>query len=84
MNRLTRKNTICLVEDEQSLVEMIQFNLELDGYCESRNLAFEYNGKQHYYHTKYFHKIFQSFYFNFLISLNLPNKKDINGNNSKG
>ena len=32
MNRLTRKITICLVEDEQSLVEMIQFNLELDGY----------------------------------------------------
>ena len=32
MNRLTRKITICLVEDEQSLVEMIQFNLELDDY----------------------------------------------------
>ena len=32
MNGLTRKTTICLVEDEQSLVEMIQFNLELDGY----------------------------------------------------
>jgi len=32
VNRLTRKITICLVEDEQSLVEMIQFNLELDGY----------------------------------------------------
>lgn len=32
MNRLTRKITICLVEDEQSLVEMIQFNLEMDGY----------------------------------------------------
>ena len=32
MNRLTRKTSICLVEDEQSLVEMIQFNLELDGY----------------------------------------------------
>lgn len=32
MNRLTRKTTICLVEDEQSLIEMIQFNLELDGY----------------------------------------------------
>ena len=32
MHRLTRKITICLVEDEQSLVEMIQFNLELDGY----------------------------------------------------
>lgn len=32
MDRLTRKITICLVEDEQSLVEMIQFNLELDGY----------------------------------------------------
>jgi two-component system alkaline phosphatase synthesis response regulator PhoP len=32
VNKLTRKITICLVEDEQSLVEMIQFNLELDGY----------------------------------------------------
>jgi two-component system alkaline phosphatase synthesis response regulator PhoP len=32
VDRLTRKITICLVEDEQSLVEMIQFNLELDGY----------------------------------------------------
>jgi len=32
VNRLTRKITICLVEDEQSLIEMIQFNLELDGY----------------------------------------------------
>jgi len=32
VNGLTRKTTICLVEDEQSLIEMIQFNLELDGY----------------------------------------------------
>jgi two-component system alkaline phosphatase synthesis response regulator PhoP len=32
VNRLTRKIIICLVEDEQSLIEMIQFNLELDGY----------------------------------------------------
>jgi len=32
VNKLTRKITICLVEDEQSLIEMIQFNLELDGY----------------------------------------------------
>jgi len=32
VNRLTRKTTICLVEDEHSLIEMIQFNLELDGY----------------------------------------------------
>lgn len=32
MDKSTRKTTICLVEDEQSLVEMIQFNLELDGY----------------------------------------------------
>ena len=32
MNRLTRKTTICLVEDELSLIEMIHFNLELDGY----------------------------------------------------
>jgi two-component system alkaline phosphatase synthesis response regulator PhoP len=32
VNRLTRKTTICLVEDELSLIEMIHFNLELDGY----------------------------------------------------
>jgi two-component system alkaline phosphatase synthesis response regulator PhoP len=32
VNGLTRKITICLVEDEQSLIEMIQFNFELDGY----------------------------------------------------
>ena len=30
-------------------------NLELDGYCEDLNLAFEYNGKQHYKYTKRFH-----------------------------
>ena len=32
MNNLTKKSTIFLVEDERSLIEMIQFNLELDGY----------------------------------------------------
>jgi two-component system, OmpR family, alkaline phosphatase synthesis response regulator PhoP len=32
VNNLTKKSTIFLVEDERSLIEMIQFNLELDGY----------------------------------------------------
>ena len=30
--------------------------LELDGYCEELNLAFEYNGGQHYRFTPHFHK----------------------------
>jgi hypothetical protein len=30
--------------------------LELDGYCESLNLAFEYQGEQHYRYVEYFHK----------------------------
>lgn len=32
MRDLTKKIRICLVEDELSLIEMIQFNLEMDGY----------------------------------------------------
>jgi hypothetical protein len=30
-------------------------NLELDYYCEELNLAIEYNGKQHYFYTGFFH-----------------------------
>lgn len=30
--------------------------LELDGYCSDLNIAFEYNGKQHYEFMPYFHK----------------------------
>jgi hypothetical protein len=30
--------------------------LELDGYCEELNLAFEYNGQQHYERVPYWHK----------------------------
>ena len=37
-------------------------NLELDLYNEELNLAFEYNGKQHYEYVPYFHKSKDSFY----------------------
>lgn len=30
--------------------------LELDGYCEELNMAFEYNGRQHYEYTPHFHR----------------------------
>jgi len=36
-------------------------NLELDGYNRRLNLAFEYNGKQHYEYEKYFHKSYSDF-----------------------
>ena len=32
------------------------FSLELDGYCEELNLAFEYDGDQHHKYNKFFHK----------------------------
>ena len=32
------------------------YNLELDGYCEDLNLAFEYQGRQHYEYSEYFHR----------------------------
>ena len=35
--------------------------LELDGFCKGLSLAFEYNGKQHYKFTPYFHKTQQDF-----------------------
>lgn len=35
--------------------------LELDGYCEDGQLAFEYNGVQHYEFNKYFHRNIQEF-----------------------
>ena len=30
--------------------------LELDGYCEELKIAFEYQGRQHYYYTPHFHR----------------------------
>jgi len=36
-------------------------NLELDLYNESLKIAIEYNGKQHYVYTPYFHKSYDSF-----------------------
>lgn len=36
-------------------------NLELDGFCENLNIAFEYNGSQHYNFVEYFHKTQERF-----------------------
>ena len=38
------------------LVGHRQRRLELDGYCASLNLAFEYQGEQHYRHIMFFHR----------------------------
>lgn len=35
--------------------------LELDGYNEDLQIAFEYNGKQHYDHVEFFHKYLEDF-----------------------
>ena len=35
--------------------------LELDGYCEKLNIAFEYDGKQHYEFIKFFHRTEEEF-----------------------
>ena len=35
--------------------------LELDGYCGALQLAFEYNGRQHYEHVSHFHRHAQTF-----------------------
>lgn len=35
--------------------------LELDGYCKNQELAFEYNGIQHYQFTPYFHRIIENY-----------------------
>jgi hypothetical protein len=35
--------------------------LELDGYCKKLNIAFEYNGEQHYRQHKRFHKKYKDF-----------------------
>lgn len=36
--------------------DVLQNNLELDGYCEELKLAFEYNGEQHYKEVRFFHQ----------------------------
>jgi len=47
--------------------------LELDGYCEELNMAFEYNGGQHYRYTPFFQKTNDDF-----ISLKLRDEMKIN------
>ena len=34
---------------------------ELDGYCKKHEIAFEYNGIQHYRYTPFFHKSYKAF-----------------------
>jgi len=35
--------------------------MTFDGYCEELNIAFEYNGKQHYIYVEHFHKTYENF-----------------------
>lgn len=37
-------------------------HLELDGYCKTHELAFEYNGIQHYRYTPFFHPTLADFH----------------------
>lgn len=41
--------------------KILDSGYELDGYSKKLNLAFEYNGKQHYQRIKYFHKTNKDF-----------------------
>lgn len=42
--------------------EVTNFNLELDCYCPEIKLGCEYNGRQHYEYTPYFHKNKEAFH----------------------
>lgn len=35
--------------------------LQFDGYCKELNLAFEYNGRQHYKYVEHFHRTYENF-----------------------
>lgn len=41
--------------------EWLRNGQELDGICLSQNVAFEYNGKQHYEYTPFFHSSYEKF-----------------------
>jgi len=42
--------------------EVTNFNLEIDCYCPSIKVGCEYNGRQHYEYTPYFHKNKEAFH----------------------